>query len=394
MTTTDQPLHLTWDDIDRWGALLNNLPISLIATDALGTVEVWNQHATDLYGWPADEALGRSIQDLTVGPQDQQIADAIIGKVAAGGVWEGDFAAARRDGSSIDIHVIDAPIFGYRTGDRRGGAAADIDPHNIVGIVGLSVDVSAGRQEIKNSLRIVRDASLRSLVEVDVERRRIAMAIHDEIGQVLTALRSELHWLHERPADEHDAIVARLHQLVDSGIDSVRRVCEDLRPRQLHELGLEESLRNMATDVARRIGADTELNIDDIPLLSPPAAIAIYRTAQECITNIERHAATSALISVDLHVADASARLGGRVVVLQVTCDGGVYHGQRGYGISAMHNRVAALGGVLTIEGQPGGGTTVTAQLGADIALAPEPGPGEPPIEHRGHEWHIVNYPR
>lgn len=392
--TTDPTLHLTWDDIDRWGALLNNLPIALIATDAVGTVEVWNQHAADLYGWPADEAIGRAIQDLTVGPQDHQIAHAIMGKVAAGGVWEGDFAAARRDGSSIDIHVIDAPIFGYRSGAARGGPSDDIDTNTIVGIVGLSVDVSAGREEIKNSLRVVRDASLRSLVEVDVERRRIAMAIHDEIGQVLTALRSELHWLHERPADEHDAIIGRLHQLVDSGIESVRRVCEDLRPRQLHELGLEASLRNMALEVARRIGADTELRIDDLPLLSPPAAITLYRTAQECITNIERHAPTSALISIDLHIADASARLGGAVVVLQVTCDGGDYRGQRGYGISAMHNRIAALGGALTIEGLPGGGTTVTAQLAADVSIAPEPQPDGPPIEYRGHEWHIANTTR
>ena len=389
--TTHQPLRITWDDVDRWAVLLNSLPISLIATDAVGTVELWNDHAAELYGWPADEAIGQAIQDLTVGPQDLSIAAAIMGKVAAGGMWEGDFAAARRDGRSIDIHVIDAPIFGYRNGQQRGGQITDIDANTIVGIVGLSVDVSAGREEIKNSLRIVRDASLRALVEVDVERRRIAMAIHDEIGQVLTALRSELHWLRERPAGEHDAIIDRLHQLVDSGLDSVHRVCEDLRPRQLHELGLEESMRNMAADVARRIGADTELAIDELPLLTPAAAIAFYRTAQECITNIERHAATSAVVSVSLHIADASARLGGSVVVLQVSCDGGEYRGQKGFGISGMHNRIAALGGVLTIEGLPGGGTTVTAQLGTDVAIAPLPGPDDSIIEYRGHEWHLVH---
>lgn len=398
MTTTqpelDRTRHLrvTWDDVGRWVVLLRSLPISVIATDIEGVVQVWNDHAAELFGWRADEVLGRRIQELTVGPQDLSVAESIVARVANGGVWDGDFSAMRRDGTSIDIHVIDAPIFAaVDTGAGSGASADAAGAGEVVGIVGLSVDVTAGHEYIKNNIRLVREASLHSLVEVDVERRRIALAVHDEIGQVLTALRSEVQWLKQRPADEQHEIIDRITSLVDSGIDSVRRVCDDLRPRNLHELGLEESIRNMARDTARRIGADVDLEIDTLPLLSPPAAIAMFRTAQESLTNIERHAPGSALISVRFGISDGSVHLGEPVVVLQVACDAGSYSGSQGYGISGMRNRIVALGGSIVIESVPGGGTQVTAEIGCDIAIAPEPSPDGPPIEYRGHEWHIVN---
>lgn len=370
-----QPLQTTWDDVHRWAMLMAGLPVAVIATDALGTVLVWSAHATAMYGWTAEEALGNSIQNLTVGPTDLDVANAIMANVASGTVWEGEFTAARRDGSTIDIHVIDAPIL---------GSAGEI-----IGIIGLSVDVSDQREVIRGALRRVRDASLRSLVEVEVERRRIAMELHDDLGQTLTALRSELHWLRERPVDEHAAILDRIDALVVGGIESVHDVCEDLRPRLLHELGLEESIRITAENTARRIGAEAYVRIDQLPLLTPYAANAMYRAAQECLTNVERHAPTSAQVSCVLHEVPGTALFDEPAVELVIASDGGSYGGQVGHGLSQMRNRLNAIGGSMIVEAGVGGGVTVSVAVPTAIAYAPDPEPGDL-VERRGHHWYLT----
>ena len=370
------PLQTTWDDVHRWAQLLAGLPVAIIATDATGTVLIWSAHATTMYGWTAGEALGRPITDLTVGPTDQEIAAGIMASGAAGNVWEGEFTAVRRDGTDVDIHVIDAPILG--------------SIGEIIGIIGLSVDVSAQREKVRDNLRRVRDASLRSLVEVDVERRRIAMELHDDVGQTLTALRSELLWLRDRPADDVRATIERLDQAIGDGIDRVRRICEDLRPRLIHELGLEESLRIMTTDTARRIGAEPDTSIDTLPLLTPYAAMAVYRAAQECLTNIERHAAKSAEVSCALHEVPSSIYFDEPCVQLTVSSDGGTYGGQMGHGLSLMRDRFNAIGGTVAVDGLAGGGVQVTAVVPTVLAYAPEATPDDG-VERRGHLWYLTS---
>ncbi|MFM8311859.1 MAG: PAS domain-containing protein [Ilumatobacteraceae bacterium] len=370
------PLQTTWDDVQRLAQLLAGLPVAIIATDAMGTVLIGSAHAATMYGWTADEALGRPITELTVGPTDQDTAAAIMASVTSGNVWEGEFTATRRDGTEVHIHIIDAPILG--------------SVGEIIGVIGVSVDVSAQRDKIRDNLRRVRDASLRSLVEVDVERRRIAMELHDDVGQTLTALRSELLWLRDRPADEVRATIERLDQAIGDGIDRVRRVCEDLRPRLIHELGLEESLRIMTADTARRIGAEPYTHVEQLPLLTPYAAMAVYRATQECLTNIERHAATSAQVVCVMREVPSSASFDEPCVELQVSSDGGTYGGQMGHGLSLMRDRFNAIGGTVTVEGLAGGGVQVTAVVPTVLAFAPEATPDDG-VERRGHLWYLTS---
>lgn len=372
---TAAPLRTTWDDVERWAQLLAGLPVAIIATDAMGTVLVWSAHAAAMYGWSADEALGKPITELTVGPTDQYVAATIMASVTAGNVWEGEFTAVRRDGSEIDIHIIDAPILG--------------SVGEIIGVIGLSVDVSAQRDKIRDNLRRVRDASLRSLVEVDVERRRIAMELHDDLGQSLTALRSELLWLRDLPAEQIPATIDRLDELVADGIDRVHRTCEDLRPRLVHELGLEEALRIMTVDAARRIDAEPYAHIEQLPLLTPYAAMAVYRTAQECLTNIERHAPSSAQITCVLHEVPDSVYFDEPCVELTVSSDGGTYGGQMGHGLSLMRDRMNTIGGTVAVEGLAGGGVQVSAVIPVVLAYAPDSTPGDG-VERRGHLWYLT----
>ncbi len=111
-------LERHFDDID----------VAVIATDLAGLVVYWNHEAEHLYGWSAEEVMERPITELTVGPQDDEVAERIMDSVRSSGRWEGDFIVHRKDGSAFLARVIDTIIE-----DENGHA---------LGLVGVSVDVS------------------------------------------------------------------------------------------------------------------------------------------------------------------------------------------------------------------------------------------------------------
>jgi PAS domain S-box-containing protein len=97
---------------------------AVIATDMAGHVAHWNRAAERLYGWTRAEALGRAITELTVGPQDEELARRIMRSVQASGLWEGEFDVRRRDGTTFTALVRDSVIL-----DARG---------RMVGLLGVS----------------------------------------------------------------------------------------------------------------------------------------------------------------------------------------------------------------------------------------------------------------
>lgn len=118
--------------------MLEHVSAAVIATDVDGTVVYWNRHAELLYGWSRDEALGRSIVGLTVGPVEAEVGQAIMAQLRQGRKWEGEFLTSRKDGTVFPAYVVDAPI---RNPDGR-----------IVGVVGVSVDLTE-RKRLEGQLR-------------------------------------------------------------------------------------------------------------------------------------------------------------------------------------------------------------------------------------------------
>jgi diguanylate cyclase (GGDEF)-like protein/PAS domain S-box-containing protein len=123
---TDQRVAV--EELRFRGELLDQAIVAVIAVDTAGRVTHWNRHAEALYGWSRDEAIGRQVADLLVGPSDRTIAAQIRKQLQAGESWEGEFSCPRRDGSSVVVHVVDSPIR-----DEMG---------KVIGTVGISVDIS------------------------------------------------------------------------------------------------------------------------------------------------------------------------------------------------------------------------------------------------------------
>jgi PAS domain S-box-containing protein len=108
--------------------VLNQVDLAIIATDAEGVVTNWNARAETLYGWSSEEAIGRSIMDLTVPADGAVVAAEIMEAVANGRAWQGTFRVRRKDGSVFTAFVKDAPM---------------IDPDGqLIGVVGASIEIS------------------------------------------------------------------------------------------------------------------------------------------------------------------------------------------------------------------------------------------------------------
>ena len=118
-------MHTTSEagEIIRRAALAMSGTDAIIATDDAGTILYWNLHAETLYGWKAEEALGRSVLDVTPASMSQAEAHRIMERVLAGETWSGHFLVRHRDGSPIRVNVTDWPV----THDGR-----------VVGVVGIS----------------------------------------------------------------------------------------------------------------------------------------------------------------------------------------------------------------------------------------------------------------
>jgi two-component system, NarL family, sensor histidine kinase UhpB len=204
-----------------------------------------------------------------------------------------------------------------------------------------------------------RESGRRAVGAQEHERRRVALELHDEVGQLLTGVVLGLDGLTTMVSEDVRPRVTGLQGMVRDGADQVREIARGLRPESLEELGLRSALIGLATAVADRSGLQVTRDIDTaLPALSPDTELVVYRVAQEALTNVVRHAGAQrvgiALNQVDGHLE------------LHVTDDGtGMGPGghRAGRGISGMRERAAYTGGTLNVTRALQGGTTVALRV-------------------------------
>jgi signal transduction histidine kinase len=126
------------------------------------------------------------------------------------------------------------------------------------------------------------------------ERERIAHEIHDELGQALTALKMDVHWIRRKLPEAEDSLVEKtitMSTLIDTTVHSVKRIISELRPRLLDDFGLSAAIEWQADEFVKRTGiqCDIEFEPEDI-ILDEARSVAIFRIFQETLTNITRHA--------------------------------------------------------------------------------------------------------
>jgi PAS domain S-box-containing protein len=215
---------------------------------------------------------------------------------------------------------------------------------------------------LRQSQRELRELSARVLEAREEEKAHIARELHDELGQLLTALKMDLGWLRERLPDAELALrAAEMGALLDRTVSATRRIMADLRPMMLDDLGLGDAAAWLVDDFAKRSGIACRIELaEDLEEVSKAVATAVYRAIQESLTNIARHAgAKNAWVNVAM---DEGA------LQVEVEDDGrGIAQADlakaRSLGLRGMRERISFLGGSLEITRAARGGTRVRLRV-------------------------------
>jgi two-component system sensor histidine kinase UhpB len=195
----------------------------------------------------------------------------------------------------------------------------------------------------------------------EAERRRIAHELHDEVGQSLTAVVLHLGRL-ARSAPVGEAQLDEVREAVRDALETIRTIALQLRPEALDDLGLSTALEALVDKLSLHAGIPIDQEVDPaLPALSPERELAIYRVAQEGLTNALRHARASRL--------RLSLIGGGDHVVLRVSDNGSGFEGStRGLGCDGMRERALIVGGDLCLARAPEGGAEVRLRVPAGAA--------------------------
>jgi two-component system, NarL family, sensor histidine kinase UhpB len=208
-----------------------------------------------------------------------------------------------------------------------------------------------------------RDSGQRALRAQEAERLRVARGLHDEVGQVLTGVLLQLDSLTRADEATRGREIERTKNSVRQALEEVRRIARELRPEMLEHLGLVSALTELSRRFAEQSGIAVQRRFaEKLPPLSEEAEIALYRVAQESLTNIARHADAS-------HV-EIALQPGADSVVLRVVDDGrglpdttASSNGQTG--LRGMRERALLVGGALAIKRSSEGGVEVRLEVPA-----------------------------
>jgi two-component system, NarL family, sensor histidine kinase UhpB len=236
----------------------------------------------------------------------------------------------------------------------RPGQRLPVDRGDEVGRV-----VAAFNHMLDRLERERQQSGRRVLAAQEAERVGIARDLHDEVGQLLTGVLLQLNAVVETvPA--HRVELDEATQAVRRALDEVRRISSELRPEMLADLGLVSALTELSTTFARVSGVEVERQFDQsLPKLGADTELAVYRIAQESLTNVTRHAKASR-VTITLERGRDS-------VVLRVVDDGRGFPGapEEHGGLRSMRERALLVDGALAIKPGARGGVEVRLEVPA-----------------------------
>ncbi|MEQ1858301.1 MAG: MASE1 domain-containing protein [Chthoniobacteraceae bacterium] len=348
-------------------AVIEGTSDAIFAKDVDGRYQMVNTACAQAVGLPAAAILGRTDADLHPAETARRYRETDDEVVASGRMQMKEECSEMPDGTHYWL-TNKAPL---RDADGR-----------IVGIVGISRDITE-RHRAEDALRQSR-GQLRALAAhlQDVrekEQTRIAREIHDELGQMLTGLKMDLRWM-ERELDgsgsgaDANALLERAvaaSALVDETVKAVQQIAAELRPGVLDRLGLPTALRHECRQFQQRSGVVCRVTVPE-PEPEVPAEVATvcFRTCQEALTNVARHAGATE-VTIDFRSEAGAWLLELRDNGTGITAE--ALMNPRSLGLLGMQERAARLGGEIRVEPGAEGGTIVRLSI-------PEGGGKEQPL--------------
>ncbi|HEV2835285.1 MAG TPA: PAS domain S-box protein [Pyrinomonadaceae bacterium] len=334
---------------ERYRELFENARDAIYVHDLRGTYISINHAAEELCGYTREEIIGHNFSEFVASEHLKIVREQFCGKLRSRGETTYEVDVIAKDGRRVPIEVSSRAI--YENGQ-------------IIGIQGTARDITE-RKQAQDALQMFS----RQLIEAqEEERRRIARELHDQIGQVLTAVKMNLHTA-QRVCEETE-VVSYLHdniEAVDEALRLVRDLSVDLRPPLLDDFGLVTALRWYVDRYAQRTGIDADVSIrlkNANERFSRELETACFRIAQEALTNVVRHARAK---QVCVRLAKQK-----NLLTLLIRDDGIGFdpHGLRKraprsvtLGLLGMQERAHAAGGTLEIHSQVSKGTEIRLEV-------------------------------
>ena len=334
----------------RLEAIIDSAMDAVVTVDAAQNIVVFNRAAEQVFRCPRGEALGGSLERFL--PERF--------RVRHHGHVEHFWLTGVTSRKMGDVMT----LWGLRADGEEFPLEAAISQSGEPGRRYYTVilrDITLrkqGEDALRAQQRELRELSARVLEAREEEKTRIARELHDELGQLLTALKMDLAAIREKLTDPDLLEKARaMRALLDQTVASTRRISADLRPLMLDDLGLADAAGWLVQDFARRSGVACDARLAPAEALhaaSKNVSTAVYRALQESLTNVARHSGAKR-VWVLLEARDGA-------IHLEVEDDGrGIAPADlakpRSLGLKGMRERFAYLGGALEIGAATRGGT-------------------------------------
>ena len=339
---------------ERYRRLSDSAPIGIFECDEQGHVTYVNGRWRQMSGLSEAESKGSGWL-RAVHPEERERAEH---------EWR-DALAAESEWNVV--HRLQSPDGVVRWVRAKAAVVRSTDGRH-VGYVGTIEDISQSKlaehelRESREQLRVFA-AHLQSVGEE--ERKRVTREIHDELGQSLTGFKMDLAWMRKRlqqddPGVIREPLIQKMNMmggLLDETANLVRRLCTELRPGVLDDLGLAAAIEWQAREYQTRTGirVDVRVELGDLTV-DPEHSTALFRIFQEILTNVSRHAQAT-------RVDALLRRLEGQLILAVQDNGRGIEDNQRAgkksLGLLGMRERAIILGGEVEISGKPGAGTRV-----------------------------------
>ncbi|HDP68242.1 MAG TPA: PAS domain-containing sensor histidine kinase [Candidatus Marinimicrobia bacterium] len=337
----------------RFRELVDLLPQTVYEMDLKGNLTFTNKYGLQSFGYSKQELdKGINLFQLFVASERERVRENIHSILNGNPSRGNEYISQRKDGTTFHS------LF-YSNAIIQNGKP--------VGLRGVVIDID-DRKKAESDLKESRD-QLRNLASHlqtvrEEERLIIAREIHDELGQSLTALKMDLIWMQKRLSPEQVEQVQKVRSmsaLVDTTIQTVRRISTELRPGLIDDLGLQAAMEWYCGEFQNRTGIECklELNEDEFQL-EQDRVIAVFRIFQEALTNVVRHA-NATKIYIGLHRNSNLLSMEIRDNGIGITED--QIHSPKSLGLVGLRERVNPWGGKVIISGVKNMGTTVKVTL-------------------------------
>lgn len=341
---------------DQFREVIEFAPDAYILLDQEGGIVQVNTRCEHLFGYHRDELIGQSVIALV----PQRLHKNFMAfrrdylQEPRGLPTPTSSPCVRKDGSEFFAEINLSPL-NTRTGTLLMAVVRDVTFRR-----NSEIELKASRQRLRELM--AQNEAIR-----EGERKHVAREIHDELGQVLTALRMDVSLLDMRFGAQNPALAektADMKSLIDRAIQGVRNVAVHLRPTSLN-MGLLPAIEWLGSEFTARTGVPCAVDVHHAEVEPDEArAVVVFRLVQESLTNIGRYArATQVNITLARH---------GDALWLEVRDDGQGFDvaaatQRRSFGLLGMRERALALGGSVNISSAPGEGTVIGLTIPFEI---------------------------